>query len=201
MGEIFLLQGRLDEAEPRLREAQAAFRATGHRHLPIATRELGRLASRAGRCEEAVEIFDRVREEFAASGLLIEVRETDARRAECYVLMGAPCSALEIVDELGRYVEANGPVAELRAPRLERIKGAALLQQGRYDEAEVALEASLRAGRAEGATFDVGRTLGRLAELAELRGDMTRAAAFREESELILEGLGVVAISAVPLPA
>src|SRR3990172_4315057 len=114
MGEIFLLQGRLDEAEPRLREAQAAFRATGHRHLPIATRELGRLAYQAGRFEEAIEILDRMREEFAAAGLEIEVRETDARRAECYILMGASARTLEIVDELDRYVEAHGPVAELR---------------------------------------------------------------------------------------
>ena len=52
IGEILSQQGRLEEAEPHIREAARLWRSASHAYAPLATSELGRIAYRTGRFSE-----------------------------------------------------------------------------------------------------------------------------------------------------
>jgi tetratricopeptide (TPR) repeat protein len=190
IGELLSEQGRLEEAEARLREAARTWRAMGRElTVPYATRELGRVAYRSGRCEEALELLRQARDAFRAAGAGTEVDETDVRIAECLLHAGDGDGALRQLDELLERAGGRREVAGLRTPRLQRIRGYALLQAGRTVEAEQVLAESLRAAREAGAGYEAALALAGLAELARLSGNGHGELA--EESAAILARLGV----------
>ena len=120
------------------------------------------------------------------------------RLAECHALRGAATSALDLAtDALDRAGTAEGGAVE---PMLERVRGYALAQLGRRDEAREAFEASLtRArGRGGGIQFDVALALDALIRLAVATGEQVPAAFEAERAEL-LELLGVVRVADVPI--
>jgi len=65
--------------------------------IALATSNLGRVAARARRFDEALELLAEALAAFEALGSEAFVRETEARRAECFVLAGRYQEALEIV--------------------------------------------------------------------------------------------------------
>jgi hypothetical protein len=82
---------------------------------------------------------------------------------------------------------------------LERVRGYALGQMGRWDEARASFEASLRLARARGGMqFDIALSLDAIIRLARVTADRTPAAFEVERAEL-LEQLGVVSIPEIPL--
>src|SRR5207342_2218443 len=95
-GEVLLDQGRLDEAEPLIRESLRIARASrsGPRIAETA-RYLGILLARLGRFDEARRLHDEAHDEYARAGEPSEVLVTEARQAELLVLERAAEAALE----------------------------------------------------------------------------------------------------------
>ncbi len=90
----------------------------------------------------------------------------------------------------------------MRTPRLERIRGYALVQLDRTEEARGAFEEAVRLGGEAGGEYELALALAGLARLAE-HGGNGDAADLEDESAKLLERLGVVAIPplALPVPA
>jgi tetratricopeptide (TPR) repeat protein len=196
IGEILADQGRFEEAEPMLQDARRVWRAAGDgAGVAFAESLLGRLASRAGRADLAMELFDRARATFVKVGSQTDTIEIDARVAECLVLQGRAAEALERVSAALIEAEALEGVS-VQTPLLQRIRGYALMQVARREEAAEAFEISLAVAEARQAPYDVALTLRAMAQLARAQGKDASATEVR--SEKLLAELGVVAVPDVP---
>ena len=199
VGEIRIDQGRFDEAEPMLREALRVWKAARFRQgIGFAKYNLGRLAARTKRYDEASKLLDEARQELRGIGEERVALDTEARMAESLVLQGRTQEALMAIDALlKRSTDLGGmPIV---VPVLQRLRGWALMQQGDLEHAGAALQASLTSGRAQDAAYEIGLTLNALATLARLQDE--DAARYETESQAILDGLGVVSLPDIPLPA
>ena len=193
IGEILSDQGRLEEAEPLTRQALRVWKAAGDRsYVAFGTSQLGRIAARAGRFEEALSLYEQARAGQSDVGDQVGVIETDARIAECLIFRGESTEALRRVGEALARDETMGGVS-VQAPLLHRLRGQALMQLGRTEEARASLEESLRTAEARKASFEEALTLRALAQLAEMTGSSDAAAARR--SEQILTELDVVSVT------
>jgi tetratricopeptide (TPR) repeat protein len=197
-GEILSDQGRLDEAEPLFRGPLRVARASYSTFLIGGFASIyGRLAARAGRFEEAHELFAEARRASDEVGARDELVFTDARLAECFVLEGLPERARDLaVGTLG--VARSQPGVSQLVPMLERVRGAALVQLGELDEAEEALEESMRAARERKADYELALALDALVTLRALRDEPSEV--LEAERDEIFERLDVVSVPAVPLP-
>lgn len=83
-------------------------------------------------------------------------------------------------------------------PTLHRVRGLALLQLGRFDEARAALNESLEGARSAEADFEIALALDALATLARREGE--RVETVERERDAIFSRLGVVATPEIPLP-
>ena len=147
IGEIFLDQGRLDEAEQRFHYSSRVFRAaryrTGMAYLNI---NIARLAARQGRYEDALGIFEESLAESRKVGAHEKLLEATARKAECLLLSDEVTAALAVADEgLVQARSLGGVPAQI--PLLQRVRGVALARMDRRDGARRALEESLSAAR------------------------------------------------------
>jgi tetratricopeptide (TPR) repeat protein len=198
IGEILCHQNRLEEGEVFLREAARVWRATGDRvGVALATSELARAAYRSGEPEQALPVLDEARAELRQAGAEVDAWETELRKAECLLFLGgrAP-DALELLDPALQRVVTNGEIAEVRIPRLERLRAWAFAQQGRWDEARAAFEAAARTARLEGAEYEAGLSLDGLARIGPFCS-IDGIPALQAQSAEILARLGVV----LPVPA
>ena len=199
VAELLSNRGMFEEADVRLRESLRVLTAVGYREFrALCLSDLGRNLARMGRYEDAIEILGEARSEYGEIRSQEGVLDCDAKLAECHALRGAATSALDLAtDALDRAATAEGGAVE---PMLERVRGYALAQLGRRDEAREAFEASLtRArGRGGGMQFDVALALDALVRLAVATGEQVPAGFEAERAEL-LELLGVVRVADVPL--
>jgi tetratricopeptide (TPR) repeat protein len=199
IGEILSDQGRLAEAEQLTRQVLRVWRAAGDRSgVAFALSQLGRIAARDRRCDEALALYGEARAGFADVGDQIGVIETDARIAECLVFRGDAEAALRTIEESeARHSRAGSTV---QGALLHRVRGYALAQLGRLDDARHAFDQSVSVGRTHNAEYEVALTLRALSQLARIEG--SRAAALEAESAVILDRLGVVAVTDPPgMPA
>ena len=142
-----------------------------------------------------MELFDRARATFVNVGSQTDTIEIDARVAECLVFQGRAEEALERVSAALIDAEALEGVS-VQTPLLQRIRGYALMQMERREEAAEAFEASLAVAEAREAPYDVALTLRAMAELTRAQG--TDASAIEHRSDELLAELGVVAVPDVP---
>ena len=193
-GEILSDQGHLDEAVKSFDVMLRACRAAGWPFgAGAALSNLGRAAARASRFDDAHAYFDdalKLFEELEAERFM---SETHARRAECFLLEGRHADALALAIEV-REAARKSPVGGLEA-LLERTIGLAHAQAGRPEAALPHLDESLERARELKAEFEVAQTLGAMALLGWADAD-----ARRQESDAILERLGVVSLPKIPLP-
>jgi tetratricopeptide (TPR) repeat protein len=202
VGELLATQGHLAEAEGYVREAQRVWKAAGSAYAAHATSELGRIAYCSGRADEGLGLLEEARTEFGRAGSDADVREADVRIAECLVCAGEPGRALEVLADVLAAVASGGEVAAVRTPRLERVRGYALLQLDRTAEARRAFEEAVRLGGEAGGEYELALALAGLARLAG-HSDNGDATELEDESAKLLERLGVVAVPplALPVPA
>jgi tetratricopeptide (TPR) repeat protein len=196
--EVLLDQGRLAEAEPLMKQSLRVARASksGSRIADMA-RYYGTLLARMGRFEEAAPLLLEAREEFERAGERGEVLVAEARIAESLVFRGLPADALERADAtLARAGGFEGIF--VLVPTLHRIRGLALVQLGRLDEARFALEGSLAHARLESADYEVALALDSLVRLGALDGGTPQTV--ERERDRIFRRLGIVASVDVPLP-
>ena len=196
--EVLLDQGRLDEAEPLMRESLRIARASrsGSRIAEMA-RYTGILLARLGRFEEAHRLLAEARDEFERAGESSEALVTEARLAELLVLERSAADASDVAERtLARLSDYEG-IFPLE-PTLHRLRGLALLQLGRLDEARAALSESLEGARTAGADYEIALALDSLATLGQLEGESQETV--ERERDAIFARLGVVSTPELPLP-
>jgi class 3 adenylate cyclase/tetratricopeptide (TPR) repeat protein len=196
--EILSDQGHYAKAETLLRDALRVWSAAGYEiGIALATSNLGRVAARAGRHDEALAILEEAVGRFERIGAGGYVDETRARIAECLVLAGRADEAeVSARDALVR-VRAEAETSILEA-QLERTLGWCELLRTKPDAAAKHLEASLGVARALRGTFEVALTQRAMLQLPGLAGIERRA--MEREAGSALQGLGVIAVAEPKLP-
>jgi tetratricopeptide (TPR) repeat protein len=204
IAEICSDQGRIEAADPLLREALQIWRAAGNPiHIGKVASMLGMNAARSGNLAEARELLEEARELHASEGDDTQVLTDDARIVECLLFGRASAETLALAqDALERAAKLKG--VSVVAAHLHRLRGWAYMQMGELESARAALQESLRLARLEeenyayrNPDYEVALTLGALARLHELTGEDADTA--RTEQRAILEPLGVVHVAEPPL--
>jgi tetratricopeptide (TPR) repeat protein len=164
--------------------------------MAVAAQHLGRVATLAGRIDEAFGHLQEARALFELIGAASDVQEVDVNLAETHLAAGDPARALEIA-------EANRDAGVVRYAALERIRGQAHAALGNAAAAREALESSLDEARARDALFDVARALDALVDLDVRDGDLLSAEQREREAADLLRRLGVRDLPErrVPAPA
>jgi tetratricopeptide (TPR) repeat protein len=197
-GEILSDQGRLEEADPLFRVSLRVARASHGAFLIGAIASVyGRCKARAGAFDDAHELLEEAREANEVVGARDQLAMTDARRAECYLLQGLSEQAHGMAVETLELARAEEATSQL-VPMLERVRGEALMQLGRVDEAEEALTESLAVARARGADYEVALALDGLVALRDSRNEETTT--LEAERDEIFARLGVASVSALRPP-
>jgi tetratricopeptide (TPR) repeat protein len=197
LAEILSDRGELDEAQSLLQEALLVWRASRYRYLLGGCLWLlGRVSLRAGRIDEAVARLTEAKALFVAVKREEEVLDVDARLAECRLFAGAlDEAAATVTDALSRAraSKAGGKAIAL----LERVRGHALLQQARYEDARKALEASLASARARNDLQDTMLALHSLVEAYRREGREVPAELVTE-LEALVKRLNVGVLPPIP---
>lgn len=190
--DLLIRQGRYTEAAPLLRAALRAARAVDdHELVALVLREQGRTLMGLGRLEEATARFDDARPRFVSLGLPQELIALDAAQAECLMFSGRLDDALSLASaalDRARALHATALVSVLL-----RIQAFALLVAGRHMEAGRTLEAGLQSSDRADGQHERALMLMALARTPGMGSD-AESRALRQESEEILDRLGVVAV-------
>lgn len=191
VAEVLSDQGHLDMARDMLESSIRVFRGLRfENNVAFAGYLLGRIDTRAGRYDDAMQRFDAARSFCAPAGEQGEVRTIDSLIAECHAAAGRHDEALALCDEL---LVSTSSVSGMdpTIPLLHRVRAHALHQAGRRDDAVDALHDSLRAARARGALHEVALSLDGLLDL-DGRGDQTEVEGWRRERDELWEMLGIL---------
>ena len=195
MAEVLSDQGHLDEAERLLREAQRVWRAAGApSFVAFGKSQLGRLAARSGRFDEALQLLSSARDDYVDDGEHGEVLETDTRIAECLLLRGDFEAALTAADK-ALAVGASGVAVLPQVPALQRIRGRALAGVGDVASALGALDASLESARERRARHEIAWTLHAVAQVRSAAGLDSLSDDLRDERASLFEQLGIVTVA------
>ncbi|MDX6707280.1 MAG: hypothetical protein QOI48_3126 [Solirubrobacteraceae bacterium] len=196
IGEVLSDQGRLDEAEQRLRQALEIWRATGDDHgVAFATALLGRLAGRAGRGEQGAQLLADAHVRFRSLRLGHDVLQVKAFQLENLVFRGRADEAIVASETLIEDLAGGGRLAAL----LERVHGLALAQAGRLEDASAALDRSLRAARELGESYEIALSLDAVLALGERIGRIHPR--LRRERDEIVRRLDIAMLPPAPVGA
>jgi tetratricopeptide (TPR) repeat protein len=186
IAEILSDQGRIEEAETLLHEVHETCEAAGSRLMTaVADANLGRAAARSARYDDARAALTRALEALRAIEAGSFVVETQARLAEVALFSGDLEGALAAADEAASITDATA--APNVQALLHRVRGYALLKQGRIDEASAELDRSLATARAADMLYEVALTLRARARLSDDAHDL-------DEAQAILDALHVAGL-------
>lgn len=194
IAEIYVEQGRLDEAAEPTRLALRAAKAAGARSfIALWTAQLGRIAIREQRVEEGLALLREARDIYCADGEAASALVVDAQIAAGLALGGEPAEALTIartsLEQLGKV-----PGAAEAEPLLQRARGFSLIALGRCDEGVAAFHASLVAARARQGRRDIA--LGLDALIAHADAPEVQRARWVAERDQLVVSLGIARLSA-----
>ncbi len=196
LGEVLCDRGDLAEAETVLRDALRVWKAVDNpAEVAFVLGQLGRVASRDGRFEDAAALFAEALQAFESIGARYDVVDVRIRAVENLVFQGLGEKALDEIDEAIKDTEGFG---EVFVTRLNLMLGYALTQAGRPEEGLPTVEQSLASARERGALYEIALGLEARTRLRQLLGmdDWTEGL---EETWSIQETLGIVSIPRVPL--
>jgi class 3 adenylate cyclase/tetratricopeptide (TPR) repeat protein len=197
LGELMCDRGLLAEAETVLRNALRVWKAADDpAECAFVQSQLGRVASRDGRYDEAAELLAKARDGFAAIGARYDALDVHTRIVENRVFQGQGSKVLAEIGETMAEAEAFGEGIHLT--RLTLLRGYALAQAGRPDEGLVDVDDALATARERGATYQVALGLEARTRLRHLL-DADDWADGLDETWSIQETLGIVSIPRVPL--
>ena len=204
IAEILAHQGLVEEAEEILTGALEVRKAAGNM-LEVAhtTSALARLAALGARFDEAQGLYTEARTLFEQEQDDVFLLAIDARIMEALVLAREPDRALEAADQLletAGTMEGVSPIVGA----VNRLRGWALVQQGRLEDAVSAFEESLHIaqlhdpnyGDNRSIDYDVVLALDALIRVRALTGEP--AAELVQERDDIVARLGIRALPEFP---
>jgi tetratricopeptide (TPR) repeat protein len=198
--EILIEQGRLDEAEASLRRSLTFWKAAKYRYFKgQCLRFLGVVLARTGRFDEAMSLLEESKSELEHLGAIADVLLTDARIAECFVLMGLSEEALSAVTAALQRTDIEEAV-NMATPLLERYRGYALAQSGDLEAARAAFDSSMNAARFRSDEYEVALALHAFGWLDQIEG-RSPPADREQQVRSTLERLGVERVPEVPSKA
>ena len=187
--EILADQGHLQEAQAAFERVLLVFRGcNADSDIAFAEYSLGRIAAHLGRHTEAMEHLEAARKLCQAAGELSALVRIDALTAEALWLAHDADGAIAQADQTLARAKRRGVLAV--EPLLHRVRGAALLELGRPDEAELALRDALAAARQRDARHEIAYALRAMVD-AELARDQREAVACRRELKTLTRTLGI----------
>ncbi len=194
IGEVLVNQGRLDEAEPLLRDAVRVLRASDYGAAPFVEMHLGRLLTARGEFDSAEQLLRSGVDQWRASGRAASAYEMSIYLADCLVRSGRPREGLEA---LAHATGAEpGEVAIFEAVRAA-VSARALMDLGFLDEAADTISGGVVVARERLLTFDLARLLllaDQIGPPFDRRLGTTEPA---EEAYHLLDRLGVVSTGVV----
>ncbi|HVF78492.1 MAG TPA: AAA family ATPase [Solirubrobacteraceae bacterium] len=194
IGEVRSDQGRVEEAEFRLRRAREILAGSGYEWgVGFIDTILGRTAIREGRRAAGFELLVEALAQFRRLRTGQDVIWVEALIAEANAYRQRPELAIEEVDRLVRDLAGGGRFA----PLLQRVRGYALAQLGERDAAAAAFEASILDARTQDAPFELALTLDALLEFGAQDGSVQ--AERRRERDEIVARLAIVRLPQPPL--
>jgi class 3 adenylate cyclase/tetratricopeptide (TPR) repeat protein len=180
--ELFINQGRLDEAEPLMKETLRVLWASNR--APAATfaeSELARLLLRRRDHGQAEELLLRIRDRSEAAGEALNVLNATVLLAEVKLEQGRVEEALVL---LGEALADAGELAELFGPTIARLRARGLAALGQVDEALSHLDPALVHARRQGRIYDVALLLEAKSEICVRAGRDPDAQETTEASRL-----------------
>ena len=157
----------------------------------VARGNLGRVAARAGRYDEAGELLSeaaKVLDEMGATAFMLELQ---ARRAELLALRAdAPLEAIKLADETLAHA-GSGAMPPAVLALLERVRGTGFAQGEDTERARSALRRALEIAEENSVEYEAGLAWRALAALDSLRGNAADAAFAAESAAKIFDRLGV----------
>jgi tetratricopeptide (TPR) repeat protein len=197
LGELLCDRGSLAEAETVLRNALRVWRAAEDpAECAFVLSQLGRVASRDGRYEEAALLLAEAGQGFVDIGARYDALDVHTRIVENLVFQGRGEKVLAEISQVME--EAEGFGDGLHPVRLNLMLGYALSQAGRPEEGLGCVDDALAAARDRGATYEIALGLEARTRLRHLLGVDDWAEGI-EETWSIQEALGIVSIPRVPL--
>jgi tetratricopeptide (TPR) repeat protein len=198
IGEILCDQGDLDSARTVLEEALSVWRAADYPFgVGFVVSQLGRVAARAGRFDEAHQRYQEARSIYTGLRARSDLLETDTRIAELLVYQGRTDEADQHLRRAAAAADEIGGDPVQRA-RIHLLDGYVAAQQGDLGEARRRFEDALRVAGERDVPYEVALALEALCRLDITEARAEAAARFAECRE-IFDRLGVVSVPVIPL--
>ena len=189
IGEVLVNQGRLDEAEPLLRNAVRVLRASDYGAAPFVEMHLARLLTAQGGFDAAESLLRSGVDQWRARGRAASVYETSIYLADCLVRSGRAQEGLEVI------AHATGAepeeVAIFEAARAA-VSASALIELGFVDEAIATICDGVELARERMLTFDLARLLMLADQIGPPFNERLGTTKPAEEAHHLLDRLGVV---------
>lgn len=193
IAEIYVEQGRLEEAREPTKAALRAARVAGARSfVALWTAQLGRIAIREGRGDEGLGLLREAHELYLADREVASALTVEAQIAAGLALTGRAAEALTTartaLEQLGKVPGA----AEAEA-LMQRARGFALLALGHHEEGIAAFQASLVAARARTGRRDIA--LGLDALITHAGAPPEQVEAWVAERDQLVASLGITRLT------
>ncbi len=199
IGDVLLHQARFAEARDLLAKLVPVLRSLGAEDFAAVSQGcLGVTLVATGDGEHGMQLLEQARGRLVDLGQAAEVVSTDALVVEALLALGRAPEAEALAAKA--WSEAASLDAGYLQPTLQRLEGSALVDQDRFEEAGVVLDAALVSCATQG-QIERGFILAELARVATHRGEAAEAERLAAESRQALDRLGHVGSQRYPRPA